>query len=199
MTLQENVWVALPLVDAWALLTDLRRALSCLPDVRIDGVVDGECRGALQLGSGAACARYAGTAYFIERDEIDHRAIVQVHGDEEGGSGTVAGTVTLTLRAEDTGTRIDMATELALAGGATRLEASQSAHGGASVLQSLASGLESGVHPTPATAVTSPRTPTDAEADAPGAFVQRFRRSTVPVACIIAGGMVGYLIGHRRR
>lgn len=84
MRMQEDVWVAPPLENAWALLTDLRRTASCLPEAYLDEVVDGEYRGSLQAGSGAAPARYAGTACFVGRDEVDHRAAVQAASPRRG-------------------------------------------------------------------------------------------------------------------
>ncbi|WP_165978601.1 SRPBCC family protein, partial [Actinomadura darangshiensis] len=120
MRLENTFHVSLPVEEAWTLLTDLPRIAPCLPGAHLDEVVDGEHRGGLSTKIGPINARYRGTARFVERDDVDHRGVIEARGREERGSGTASATVTAALRPEDGGTRVDVTTDLAVSGRAAQ-------------------------------------------------------------------------------
>jgi uncharacterized protein len=194
--LANDFWVALPVDDAWALLTDLPRIAPCLPGAHLDDVVDGEYRGGLATKIGPINARYRGVARFVERDDVDHRAVIEARGSEERGSGAASGTVVATLRPDGQGTRVDLSTELSISGRAAQFGRSLVAEVSATMLAEFAHRLEGIVRPGTSTAV--------AQDGANQLDVVRtvalpmLRRAAVPAACALVAGVVGWLIGRRR-
>jgi uncharacterized protein len=193
--LDHAVEVPLPLAATWTLLQDLPRLAPHLPGAHLDEVVDGEYRGGL--------ARYAGTARFLERDEIDHRAVLRVRGQEEHGGGSAAVTITATLHDGGAGTRVDLLTELTLGGsprggdGATEAGATYVAALARGLVAAAANGGAGAAPPAEAVpaAVVGPR---------PGPAPRRRRTSvaavTVTVAAVLAGvGLGAWWLGRRAR
>ncbi|MQA82050.1 MAG: hypothetical protein GEV10_26865 [Streptosporangiales bacterium] len=209
--LEYDAVVGLPLDDAWRRVTDLARVASCLPGARLDAVVDGECRGALATDG----AHYTGVARFLERDDVDHRAVVEVRGSEGQGDGAATGTVVATLRVEGTGTRISLSADLVVSGTAARAKDGALAEAGTRLLAALAAGLSQDRRrqPAPQTArpsgdgtarpapVETPRPRRDVRPDADGAtVVPMLRRAAVPVAGAVVAGALGWYLGrHGRR
>jgi uncharacterized protein len=177
--LDHAVEVPLPLAATWTLLQDLPRLAPYLPGAHLDEVVDGEYRGEL--------SRYAGTARFLERDEIDHRAVLRVRGQEERGGGSAAVTITATLHDGGAGTRVDLVTELTLGGpgggdGATEVGATYVAALARGLVTAAANGDPGAVAPDPG----------------PASRQQRTSVTAVAVAAVLAGvGLGAWWLGRR--
>lgn len=197
MKLANDFWVALPIDEAWTLLTDLRRIAPCLPGAHLDDVVDGEYRGGLATRIGPVSARYRGVARFAERDEVDHRAVIEARGSEERGNGAASGTVVATLRPDGQGTRVDLATELAISGRAAQFGRGLLSEVSATMLAEFARRLETVAHPEASAA--GPRRGGDELDVVRTVALPVLRRAAVPVACALAAGAVGWLIGRRTR
>jgi uncharacterized protein len=195
--LANDFWVALPVDEAWALLTDLPRIAPCLPGAHLDDVVDGEYRGGLATKIGPINARYRGVARFVERDDVDHRGVIEARGSEERGSGAASGTVVATLRPDGQGTRVDLSTELSISGRAAQFGRSLVAEVSATMLAEFVRRLEAVVRPGPS-AGAAPE-PESAELDVVRTIaVPMLRRAAVPAACALVAGLVGWLLGSRR-
>ncbi|MBO0826324.1 MAG: SRPBCC family protein [Streptosporangiales bacterium] len=197
MKLANDFWVALPVDEAWELLTDLPRIAPCLPGAHLDDVVDGEYRGGLATKIGPINARYRGVARFVERDDVDHRAVIEARGSEERGSGAASGTVVATLRPDGAGTRVDLSTELAISGRAAQFGRSLVAEVSATMLAEFARRLEAVVRPGPAAAGSRHEA---GELDVVRTFaLPLLRRAAVPAVFAVVAGVVGWLIGHSGR
>ncbi|MFI5607414.1 SRPBCC family protein [Amycolatopsis sp. NPDC051903] len=116
MDLSNTFTVDLPVEDAWRVLTDLERVAPCLPGAALLGVENGVYQGAVKIKVGPVSAKYQGTARFVEKDETAHRAVLRAEGKDAGGQGNAAATVTATLTAQGSGTKVDVRTDLALSG-----------------------------------------------------------------------------------
>ncbi|QYN23873.1 SRPBCC family protein [Amycolatopsis sp. DSM 110486] len=116
MDLSNTFTVDLPVDAAWRVLTDLERVAPCMPGAALLGVEDGVYRGAVKIKVGPVSAKYQGTARFVERDDGAHRAVLRAEGKDAGGQGNAAATVTATLTAQGSGTKVDVRTDLALSG-----------------------------------------------------------------------------------
>lgn len=114
--LSNTFTVDLPVDDAWRVLTDLERVAPCMPGAALLGVEDGVYQGAVKIKVGPVSARYQGTARFVEKDDSAHRAVLRAEGKDVGGQGNAAATVTATLTAQGSGTKVDVRTDLALSG-----------------------------------------------------------------------------------
>ncbi|QRP43118.1 SRPBCC family protein [Amycolatopsis sp. FDAARGOS 1241] len=116
MRLDNSFTVGLPPEQAWAVLTDPERVAPCLPGVHLDEVDGDEVRGGLRVKVGPISAEYSGVAEFRSRDRQAGVVVVAASGREVRGRGSASATVTLRLAPAEEGTRVDLATELALTG-----------------------------------------------------------------------------------
>jgi len=190
--------VSLPVHDAWALLQDLPRIAPCLPGAHLDDVVDGEYRGGLSTKIGPINARYTGKARFLERDEVDHRAVIEAQGREERGSGTAAATITATLRPTEGGTRVDISTDMAISGRAAQFGRSLVAEVSSTLINEFARRLESTIGAGEGSAAEVPAANDDNSLDvARTVVVPLLRRALVPAVAGVLSGLAGWWLGRR--
>ena len=100
MELTNEFEVAVPLAEAWAVLTDVERIAPCLPGAELKEIEGDEYRGVVKVKVGPITASYKGVAHFEELDEAAHRAVLKAEGRETRGSGT----------------KVQVATDLAITG-----------------------------------------------------------------------------------
>jgi carbon monoxide dehydrogenase subunit G len=208
MLVEDTFEVGLPVEDAWRLLTDIEQVVPCVPGASLDEIVDGEYRGRVTARIGPITVKYAGVARFVERDEVDHRAVISLRGQEERGNGSVTATVTTLLKPDHDRTRVDMATELDVSGRAAQFGRGILGDVASSVLGEFAAQLEQMVEGTGngRTEAAAAASPTRPAAPAPAALDVRrvvlvpiLKRASFPVACVLVGGFGGWLLGRAGR
>lgn len=116
MKLSHEFLVRLPVDKAWAVLTDIERIAPCMPGVRLESAAENVFGGRLTVKVGPITADYAGTARFVDRDVEAWTVVLRAEGRETKGKGGAAATVTMELAPESAGTRVAVATDLALSG-----------------------------------------------------------------------------------
>ena len=170
--------------------------MPCVPGASLDEVVDAEYRGRVTARIGPITVRYAGAAHFVERDDVDHRAVISLRGREERGNGSVKATVTTQLKPERDRTRVDLSTELDVSGRAAQFGRGILGDVASSVLGEFATELERMVEGTdgpassaaPGAADASAERRADATLDVRRVVIMpMLRRATVPAACVLAG------------
>lgn len=204
MKIDNTFEVSLPLDDTWALLQDLTRIAPCLPGAHLDDVVDGEYRGGLSTKIGPINARYTGRARFLERDEIDHRAVIEAQGREERGSGAASATITAVLSPAGGKTRVDVSTEMAISGRAAQFGRSLLAEVSASLIKEFAQRLESTVtQESNGTAIAADAAAGDFEGNTldVGRTVvwPLLRRAVTPAVTAVLGIAAGWILGRKSR
>jgi hypothetical protein len=65
---------------------------------------------------GPITAQYKGTATLVEADEAEHRIVLEASGRDTRGQGNATASIIVTMNDEDGGTRVDVATDLAITG-----------------------------------------------------------------------------------
>jgi carbon monoxide dehydrogenase subunit G len=108
--------VAVPIDEAWAVLTDLERIAPCMPGAQLTEVEGDEYRGLVKVKVGPITASYKGAVRFAERDAASHRAVLKADGRETRGQGNASASITATLVPEGTGTKVSVFTDLAITG-----------------------------------------------------------------------------------
>ena len=116
MELINEFSVAVPVDEAWKILTDLERIAPCLPGAQLQEVEGDEYRGIVKVKVGPITAQYKGKATFSERDDTGHRAVIRAEGRDTRGNGNASATITATLSPEDAGTKVLVVTDLAVTG-----------------------------------------------------------------------------------
>lgn len=116
MKLEHSFSVPVPPDAAWRALLDVERIAPCMPGATLTEVSGDEFRGTVKVKVGPITVTYGGTARFVEKDEVGHRVVIEGKGRETRGAGTAQATITGTLIPEGDGTRVDVATDLAITG-----------------------------------------------------------------------------------
>ena len=117
MRIENSFEVAAPPEAAWELLMDVPRVIPCMPGAELAETVDDDhwkAKMAVKLGP---IALNFDTAIAREAADADaRRAVLSADARESKGRGSARATIESTLAAQNGGTRVDIATELALTG-----------------------------------------------------------------------------------
>ncbi|MDE0067562.1 MAG: SRPBCC family protein [Acidimicrobiaceae bacterium] len=117
MDLNNSFEVARPIDEAWAVLTDLERIAPCLPGAQITEVEGGEYRGFVKVKVGPITAQFKGAANFVERNDVDHTAVLSGKGRDTRGAGNASALITAKLEeASDSTTRVNVDTDMKITG-----------------------------------------------------------------------------------
>ncbi|TWH74773.1 carbon monoxide dehydrogenase subunit G [Modestobacter roseus] len=116
MQLENSFIVPVPIDDAWRVLLDIERIAPCMPGAALDSVTGDDFTGRVKVKLGPINLTYQGKASFVEKDEAAHRAVIDAKGKDQRGNGTAAATITATLAAEGSTTRVDVLTDLNITG-----------------------------------------------------------------------------------
>lgn len=117
MKIKNHFYVPLPVAEAWAVLNDIPRVARCAPGAElVEQRPDGSYVGVVRVKLGPVALSFRGSLVYKERDEAKHRVLAEVSGNEERARGTARAVVAFALAPDPAGTRIDVDTDLQLAG-----------------------------------------------------------------------------------
>jgi carbon monoxide dehydrogenase subunit G len=116
MELSNEFDVAVPVDEAWKVLTDLERIAPCMPGAELQEVEGDEYRGVVKVRVGPITAAYKGAARLVELDETAHRAVVKAEGRDTRGQGNASASITATLAEAGAGTHVHVVTDLNITG-----------------------------------------------------------------------------------
>ena len=116
MRLEHSFSVPVSVDHAWAVLLDIERIAPCMPGAALDTVEGDEFTGSVKVRLGPIGLTYKGRARFVEKDAVAHRAVIDAQGKDARGNGTAAAKITAALRQQDSGTRVDVSTDLTITG-----------------------------------------------------------------------------------
>jgi carbon monoxide dehydrogenase subunit G len=103
--------------DVWAFLQDTPAVVQCMPGAElVDQLGDDRYEGVLHVGIGPLKMNYAGKASVVERNAEAHRIVLDASGRDRRGSGSVQAHVQLQVAPADTGSRIDVVSDIDLTG-----------------------------------------------------------------------------------
>jgi carbon monoxide dehydrogenase subunit G len=115
--LQHSFTVPAGVEKAWATLLDLEGVAPCFPGATLTGSDGQEFTGQVQVKLGPVSLQYAGKGRFVERDDAEHRAVIEAHGSDKRGNGTAGATVVAHLEADgEEATRVVVSTQLKVTG-----------------------------------------------------------------------------------
>lgn len=116
MELTNEFSVNVPIERAWAVLTDVELIAPCLPGAQLEEIEGNEYRGGVKIKVGPITAQYKGKATFLEKDDVNHKAVLRAEGRDTKGQGNAAATITATLVPTATGTDVKVVTDLTITG-----------------------------------------------------------------------------------
>jgi carbon monoxide dehydrogenase subunit G len=117
MKLQHQTEVRSSPEHVWDFLQDTSAVVECMPGAElVDDLGDDSYEGVLRVAIGPLKMNYAGRASVVERDESSRRIVLNASGRDKRGSGSVAAHVALQIEPVDTGSRIDVISDIDLTG-----------------------------------------------------------------------------------
>ena len=117
MDLNHQFTVAVPVEDAWRILTDVERIAPCLPGAQLQEIEGDTYRGVVKVKVGPIQAQFKGQASFIERDDAAHKVVLKGEGRDTTGKGNAAAVITAEMTAVDANnTSVTVNTDLSVTG-----------------------------------------------------------------------------------
>ena len=106
-----------PIEQTWAVLTDVERIAPCLPGAQLEEIEGDTYRGVVKVKLGAIATAFKGQANFVERDDVNHRAVLHGEGRDTTGKGNADAMITATLSSlSDNETKCTVETDLRVTG-----------------------------------------------------------------------------------
>lgn len=96
MELVNEFIVNRPIEEAWAIITDVERIAPCLPGAELQEIEGELYRGLVKVKVGPISASLKGQAQFLERDDVNHRAVLKGEG-RDASKGNASAIITATL------------------------------------------------------------------------------------------------------
>jgi carbon monoxide dehydrogenase subunit G len=117
MDLNHQFTVAVPVDDAWRILTDVERIAPCLPGAQLQEIEGDTYRGIVKVKVGPIQAQFKGQANFIERDDVAHKVVLKGEGRDTTGKGNASAIITAEMTAVDASTTaVTVNTDLSVTG-----------------------------------------------------------------------------------
>ncbi|MBQ0978061.1 SRPBCC family protein [Micromonospora sp. M61] len=116
MKITNEFAVAVPIDEAWAVLTDLEGIAPCLPGAQLTGVDGDVYRGRVKVKVGPVISEFAGTARFVEKDDSAYRGVIDTKGRDARSTGNASALVTAHLRPDGDRTLVSVDTDLKISG-----------------------------------------------------------------------------------
>jgi carbon monoxide dehydrogenase subunit G len=201
--------VAVPAATTWEVLTDVERVAPCLPGATLLSVDSDQFTGAVKVKVGPITVSYKGEAAFLEKDAAAQRVVLKANGKETRGKGNAAAVVTAQLKDEGDATSVLITTDLTISGKAAQFGRGVLGDVAGNLIAQFAKALEADILGGAAPAASAPaaETPTAASQPAAADSVDLLKVVAVPMAkrfapalaALTVGGIIGFLLGRRRR
>lgn len=158
MDLNHQFTVAVPVEDAWRILTDVERIAPCLPGAQLQEVEGDTYRGVVKVKVGPIQAQFKGQASFIERDDIAHKVVLKGEGRDTTGKGNAAAVITAEMTAVDaSNTSVTVNTDLSVTGKVAQFGRGAMADISDKLLAQFVVNLNALIAEQPATAAPAPK------------------------------------------
>jgi carbon monoxide dehydrogenase subunit G len=109
--------VNVPIAEAWNVLTNVERIAPCLPGAQLQEIEGETYRGAVKVKVGPIQAQFKGQASFVEKDDVNYKAVLKGEGRDTGGKGNASAIITAQLTAIDaSSTQVNVNTDLSITG-----------------------------------------------------------------------------------
>jgi carbon monoxide dehydrogenase subunit G len=87
-----------------------------MPGAELQEIEGDEYRGVVKVKVGPITAQYKGAARLVEADNGAHRAVIEARGRDTRGQGNASATVTMSLAADGSGTRVSVDNDVTVTG-----------------------------------------------------------------------------------
>jgi uncharacterized protein len=166
MKLENSFEVQAPPEQAWALLMDVPRIIPCMPGAKLDETVDdGTWKATMAVKLGPISLSFKTDVKREHADEAARRAKLSAKAREARGRGNASATIETSLTPHDGGTRVDIVTDLQLAGPVAQYGRGLVQDVSAQLVSEFANCLERQLASSPEATPEEPSAPPAAEAE----------------------------------
>jgi carbon monoxide dehydrogenase subunit G len=116
MKLTNDFTIAVPIDEAWKMLTDLERVAPCVPGFSLTGQDGDEFTGTMKVKVGAVSVSYDARIRFVDRNDETHLAVMEATAREKRGQGEVKALITSNLKAADGVTEVSLESDIDVTG-----------------------------------------------------------------------------------
>ena len=100
----------------WATLTDIEGIAPCMPGAQLTEIDGEDFKGTVKVKVGPITVQYRGTARFVEKNDDEHRAVIDASGRDSRGAGNANATITAEMSADGDSTVVVVTTDLKVTG-----------------------------------------------------------------------------------
>lgn len=127
MKIENSFRVGLPMASAWATLLDIPSIAPCMPGAELLAIEDVHTyRGQVRVKLGPVAVAFQGRVRLVEIDEVQHIVHMTASGTEAKGRGSAQAEVVFRLSPDGNGTRVNVVSDLSLAGAVAQYGRAQS-------------------------------------------------------------------------
>ena len=117
MDLTHRFTVPTDVETTWAHFQDIASVAQCFPGAQVTSAEGDTFSGTVKVKLGPIALVYTGSGTFVEKDETEHRFLVDAKGKDKRGNGTAGAKVKLSMTdATGGGTDVEVVTDLAITG-----------------------------------------------------------------------------------
>ncbi len=116
MDLRHEFTVPATIDQTWSAFNDIESVAICFPGAKVTTVEGDTFNGTVKVKLGPIALVYNGTGTFVEKDESQHRMVIDAKGKDKRGNGTAGAHVTATMTEQGTSTHVEVLTDLNITG-----------------------------------------------------------------------------------
>src|SRR3989440_5149422 len=122
MEISTTFTILLPADQAYRFLLDLEQVAPCVPGGELGpAAADGTYPATVTVRLGPMRLGYSGSLWISEQDDSSRSAVLRAKANETGAQGSLEAAMTMKVTPNGEGSRVDVHTELSLAGRAAKL------------------------------------------------------------------------------
>lgn len=117
MQLENKFTIAAPIEEAWAALNNPETVAPCFPGATLTEYEDDSFTGTVKVKLGPISLTYKGKGTYIDRDDANHKVVIDASGRDARGNGTAKAKVTGSMQADGPDkTAVTMVTDMTVTG-----------------------------------------------------------------------------------
>ncbi|MDN5860182.1 MAG: SRPBCC family protein, partial [Pseudonocardia sp.] len=117
MQLENTFTIAAPIEKAWEALNTPETVAPCFPGATLTEYEGDQFSGTVKVKLGPISMTYKGKGVYKERDDANHRVVIDASGRDSRGNGTASAIVTGTMKADGPDkTSVTMVTDMTITG-----------------------------------------------------------------------------------
>ena len=122
MEFDNSFTVQKPVDEVWNTMVDLERVVPCVPGARvIEKTGEGAVTAEVKIKLGAMNMNYSGPAEIVERDDAEHKAVMDARAKEAGGQGNADAKVSMQLTGSGDATEVALHSQINVTGKAAQM------------------------------------------------------------------------------